>query len=192
VEGRLDEVNFWSPKAKTTMKRFRPGEPLFFRLKQPRHCIVGYGFFAHFCVLGLDEAWSMFREKNGDPDYPSFLTRIGQHRKVDLLDPRSPLEPLGCTILRDVMFWPSERWLPWRDEQGWPRNTQRGRAEVDPALASRLLAEIQHDSLEPPAELTERFVPLDVDVRELVLARARLRVGQGTFRSRLLDAYGRR
>ena len=33
---------------------------------------------------------------------------------------------------------------------------------------------------------------LDVDERELVLAQSRKREGQGTFRSRLLDVYGRR
>lgn len=41
--GRLDEVNFWSPRAIRPIKNFRPGDPFFFRLKQPVNAIVGEG-----------------------------------------------------------------------------------------------------------------------------------------------------
>lgn len=33
TSGRVDEVNFWLPKAKSPPKQLTPGEPLFFRLK---------------------------------------------------------------------------------------------------------------------------------------------------------------
>lgn len=189
---RLDEVNFWSPSSKTPMKRLGPGEPVFFRLKSPKNCIVGYGFFAHFCLLGLRESWEMFGEKNGDPDFWSFCRRIAGYRKVGVRALRVEHDQLGCTILRDVMLWGHERWLPWGAEQGWKGSIQRGTTERDPARASRLLAEIQHDSLDTPEEFTDEFVLLEADERELILARTRERVGQGTFRSRLLDAYERR
>ena len=191
-QGKLDEVNFWSPSSTKPMKALRPGDPVFFRMKAPRDCIGGYGFFAHFCVLGLSAAWTMFEEKNGDPDMLRFLTRIGEYRSVDLMDPRAPHEPLGCTILRDAIFWPRQRWLAWSAEQGWARNIVRGKTETDPVRAARLLAEIQYDSMEPPAEFAEEFMPLEADEREFVLARSCVRVGQGTFRSRLLDVYDRR
>jgi predicted restriction endonuclease len=57
---------------------------------------------------------------------------------------------------------------------------------------SQLLAEIQYDHLVPPEDLQEKFLMVEADERQLRLATARPRVGQGTFRSRLLDAYGRR
>jgi hypothetical protein len=37
ASGRLDEVNFWFPRATRPMKRMTVGEPLFFRLKRPDH-----------------------------------------------------------------------------------------------------------------------------------------------------------
>ena len=46
--------------------------------------------------------------------------------------------------------------------------------------------------LDQPEELVGDFQPLQVDERELILARTVQRVGQGTFRARLLDAYDRR
>ncbi len=193
VDGRLDEVNFWSPNSIRPMKSMRPGEPVFLRLKAPFSSIAGYGFFAHFTVLELTEAWKTFGEKNGDPDLLRFLRRIGEYRRRELIDLRSEEPPLGCTILRDAVFWPRDRWLRWETSEGWPRTgIQRGKAETDKARASQLLAEIQYDHLSQPEELSEAFEPLEADEREILLASSKPRVGQGTFRLRLLDAYGRR
>lgn len=189
--GRLDEVNFWSPSSHRPLKRLETGEPVFFRLKKPHDCIAGYGFFAHFSVLRLDQAWDWFGDKNGDPDEVRFLQRIGSYRRVDLLSPSAPREPLGCTILRDARFWPKDRWQPWGQKEGWAPNIVRGRTERDPAQVSRLLAEIQLDHQDTPAEFEDRFSPLETDERTLRLAKTRPREGQGTFRARLLDAYGR-
>lgn len=44
VGGRVDEVNFWLPKATTPMKDMGAGETIFFRLKRPDYAIAGYGF----------------------------------------------------------------------------------------------------------------------------------------------------
>jgi putative restriction endonuclease len=192
TEGRVDEVNFWSPKATRPMKHMTLGEPVFFRLKHPFQRIAGYAFFAHFSVLELDTAWSTFGFKNGDPDRHRFLERIGGYRREALSAHEAQVAKIGCTILRDAVFWPSERWIPWGEEQGWSPNIVQGKTEQDPARASRLMAEIAHDPLTNAEEFGARFEPLEVDDREVVLAPARERVGQGAFRSRLLDAYGRR
>ena len=190
----LDEVNFWQPRSQRAVTRIAPGTPFFFRLKKPHHAIAGYGFFASFVLLRLDQAWQCFRESNGDPDYERFLRRIGKYRRVDLVaNQRASRVPLGCTLLRDAVFWPRERWIPWGEEQGWARNIVQGKAERDAIRASRLLAEIQYDRLDTPPDLVAGvFEPLDVDERQLVLARSIQREGQGTFRARPLDAYGRR
>ncbi len=194
TDGRLDEVNFWQPKAQAPMARLAPGTPVFFRLKKPYHRIAGYGFYSSFTLLRLELAWETFGVANGDPTEEHFLRRIGQYRGLDLIaDPGAERRPLGCTILRDAVFWPRERWLAWGEPEGWAKNIVQGKAERDPARASRLLAEIQYDHLTTPEELRdEPFRPLEVDTRELVLARSRPRIGQGAFRTRLLDAYGRR
>jgi putative restriction endonuclease len=188
----LDEVNFWSPKSTDPLKSLTPGEPVFFRLKSPIDSIAGYGFFAHFSILELREAWRMFGDKNGDPDEVRFLERIGRYRRVDLLSPSAPRAVLGCTILRDAVFWPRERWRAWGSGLGWSRNIVRGKTETNPARASLLLAEIQFDSHSEPEEFADRFELMDADEREIVLANGKPRIGQGTFRSRLLDAYDRR
>ncbi|MHC4862347.1 MAG: HNH endonuclease [Planctomycetota bacterium] len=193
-DGRLDEVNFWSPRSTRPIKRFAPGAPFFLRLKRPHYCIAGYGFFAHFSVMSLKLAWETFGWKNGDPDEASFLERIGEYRKVNLHDRRRSTDPIGCTILRDVRFWPESSWLPWGDGKRWARNIVQGKTEDDPSRARLLLDTIIHDHLnrEAGAEYREAFELLDADDRRLVEARTVVREGQGAFRARLLDAYGRR
>lgn len=188
--GVLDEVNFWSPKSVRPMKHMDPGEPMFFRLKAPVNALAGYAFFAHFRVLDLDLAWELFEWKNGDPDKARFLERIGAYRQTNLLDPRTAHAPLGCTILRMATFWSPERWIPWGAERGWAPNIVQGKTETDPVRVDLLLAEIGQDA--PEEFEVDAFEPLEVDERIFVLAEQAAREGQGTFRARVLDAYGGR
>lgn len=189
IGGRLDEVNFWQPKALDPMKRLLPGEVVFFRLKKPDYRIVGYGFFAHFGVLDLHMAWATFGWKNGDPDKLRFFERIGGYRGLDLLHPGAELRPLGCNILRDTVLWSEERWIPWGEAEGWAPNIVQGKTEKDPARVQRLNAAVLQDSVTVPDDLGEKFSLLDVDERTLSLRETVAREGQGAFRVRLLDAY---
>jgi putative restriction endonuclease len=189
VNGRVDEVNFWQPKATRPMKQMLPGEPIFFRLKSPVSAIAGYGFFAHFACVSVDTAWSSFGFKNGDPNRVSFFQRIGKYRRIDLLDPCVIAEPIGCTILRDATFWPPERWMPWGKSEGWATNIVQGKTERDPVQARRLIGAMQADARKAPADLVDQFRLVDVDAREVAMREVVEREGQGAFRLRLLRAY---
>jgi putative restriction endonuclease len=192
VNDRVDEVNFWLPKATRPMREMAAGELIFFRLKKPDYMIAGYGFFAHFEVLGLDLAWQTFGEKNGDPTRERFFERIGRYRGIDLLQPTAQRAPIGCTILRDAVFWPSARWFPWRSDRNWHTNIVQGRMERDPTSVSILMAAVRQDQAQPPAELvTESFQLVTADERSWAFRDQSVREGQGTFRLRLLKAYGR-
>jgi putative restriction endonuclease len=188
---RLDEVNFWSPQSTRPIKHFVPGEPVFFRLKKPHAHVAGYGFFAAWHLVDLDTCWDLFGPKNGDPTKEAFLQRIGVYRGVDLRDPSAPREPIACTVLREAVFWPEDRWIPWGDDRGWPRNVVQGRTEREPTNVSLLMGGMAADAAGPPADFNPTFEPLTVDERRLVAAERVEREGQGAFRLRLLDAYGR-
>lgn len=191
--GVIDEVNFWSPKSQRPLKAMALGTPVFLRLPRPHHALVGYGFFAHFVVLDLREAWNMFEWRNGDATEPEFLRRLGSFRGVDLLEPGAARAPIGCTILRDVRYWPRERWVRWGAAEGWKANTVQGATERDAARAQRLLALITKDGLRCPDDLESEgsFDPVGEDATGPLRVVA-ARVGQGTFRARLLSAYGGR
>ena len=187
--GVVDEVNFWLPKAQRAMKRHEIGEPVLFRLKKPDYQIAGFGFFVHFEVLDLDTAWATFGWKNGDPDKLRFFERIGGYRGADLFDRRVAHAPIGCTVLREAHFWPEERWIPWREAQGWSPNIVQGATVRDAAQAAQLIQVMQRDLERLPGELSDGFTLVDVDHRELRTREAPAREGQGAFRLRLLNAY---
>ena len=189
-DGCLDEVNFWQPRSRRAMKKMDVGTPVFFRLKKPVYAIAGYGFFAHFEVLGLKTAWDTFGWKNGDPDIFRFLERIGGYRGLNLLQPGIEMDPLGCTILREAVFWPEDKWISWGNEMGWASNIVQGKSETDPARMSLLMSRMAADSKDTPVDFSSRFELLDVDERTLVQRDIVKREGQGTFKLRLLDAYG--
>ncbi len=189
---RVDEVNFWLPRGTRPMKHMVPGEPVFFRLKKPDYVVVGYGFYAHFQVLDLDLAWQTFGDKNGDPSREAFLSRIGKYRGLDLLRPDVVRAPIGCTVLRDAVFWPADRWIPWGDDRRWPPNVVQGRTESDPTSVAVLNAAIEMDRVDVPPEFADRpFELIADDERAWRDATVAAREGQGTFRLRLMKAYGR-
>jgi putative restriction endonuclease len=188
---RVDELNFWNPSGRP-LKNFGPGEPVFLRLKSPRNAIVGYGFFAHFTQLRIDEAWACFQEKNGASSLLELCAAIGRYRPEGVSAVYHNLPEIGCTILRDAVLWPPSRWISWGQDQGWHPSQMRGATERDPRRADRLLGEILRDHQEPPPELVRPFKIQEVDERKLVDSQAVRREGQGTFRAVLLDAYGRR
>ena len=191
VNGRVDEVNFWSPLAVRPMKAMDLADPVFFRLKTPWNAVAGYGLFANFHVRDIDEAWSLLGWRNGDPERHAFLTRISAYRGRSAGGAeRAP--SMACTLLRDARFWPPDRWIPWGEDQGWAPNIVQGKEEHDPARVALLMASIAEDSLHQAveAELEDGFVPFPGDERLRRVAETALREGQGTFRARLLDAYG--
>jgi putative restriction endonuclease len=189
--GCLDEVNFWQPSATHPMKKMNAGTPVFFRLKKPTFAIAGYGFFAHFQVLPVTMAWDVFQFKNGDENFWGFLDRIGGYRKKDLKFPGVEVDPLGCTVLRDAVFWPQDRWIPWRDEMGWADNIVQGKSETEPSRMALLMRSMEADARLQPSDFSNWFAVQEVDERLRVARETVQREGQGTFRLRLLDAYGR-
>lgn len=183
----LDEVNFWSPSASRSMKNFAPGEPVFFRLGAPTRAVAGYGYFAEVHQVDVHLAWDLFGYKNGATDKVDLARLLGRSRVEQLA------EPLTCTVLRDAVFWPDWRWIAWGEERGYPRTgAQRGRTDRNPGNIRLLLERMAADRIPAPLDLAPEFIPLDIDDRVPVEVTRRLREGQGTFRLRLLKAYGGR
>lgn len=190
AEGVLDEVNFWRPRAQTSFRRLAAGEPFFFRLKSPVNKIAGYGFFALDTKVTVRLAWEAFRERNGDATFEGFVSRIAGYRGQSFGETLDDSKELTCLVLRDARFLSEDLWLPWSGERGWGRHlvTYKGYdLDVGPGLALRdLLVASAPEDLEP------EYVPSADDARIRKELEVTLREGQGSFRLRILDAYGRR
>lgn len=169
------------------MKNFALGEPVFFRLGAPVRAVAGYGFFAAVHQVDVHLAWDLFGRKNGADTKSALARMLGRDRMEQLA------APLTCTVLRDAVFWPERRWIPWGVGRGYPlTGAQRGRTDHDPVNVRALRDAMGRDHVPAPPDLAPEIEPLVVDARRIVEVDRAAREGQGTFRLRLLQAYGGR
>ena len=183
----VDEVNFWRPAAQGEFRALRPGEPFFFRLKEPYNAIAGFGFFAISSRMTVQLAWEIFGDRNGDATLTDFERRIREYRKRFN---RAADAQLRCLVLRDAVFLPQDRWLAWGSGEDWSPNLvayKRYDLATDPGRSLDTILRTVHPGSVPDLQLT--FEPLEDDERRPVEAVRPERLGQGTFRLRLLRAY---
>lgn len=183
----VDEVNFWRPTAQAEFRALSPGEPLFFRLKEPHNAIAGFGFFAISSLMTVQLAWEIFGDRNGDATQADFEGRIREYRaRLN----RPAHAQLRCLVLRDAVFLPRSRWLPWGSAEEWSPNVVAYKGydlATSPGRSLDAILRSAHPS--PVPDLQPTFQPLEDDERRRVEAVRSERQGQGTFRLRLLRAY---
>jgi putative restriction endonuclease len=184
-----EEVNFWSPSPNVGFRALNIGELFLFKLKAPYRAVVGGGFFTKFERLPLSVAWETFGEANGAATLAQLFNRMfGPNPKVRLTD--DPL--IGCTILTEPFFFNESDWIP--KPADFHSNLQRG----------RLYRLWEHSGkqlwLEVSTRLSHARIKSDGPATTQVQESARFgkprtvipRLGQGSFRVMVSDAYGRR
>lgn len=181
----VDEVNFWMPRPwGGQFKVLRRGEPLLFKLKSPYNAIAGGAFFEHYTELPISLAWDAFGTKNGAASRQALWDRTARLRRTR---PEWYEDfPIGCIILVEPFFWPESDWI--EQPTDWKRNIVRGRSyDLTHGIGQRLWNQVT-DRLEartvgPGGQLE---LPGGYELTE-----TRRRIGQGTFRVLVTDAYGR-
>jgi putative restriction endonuclease len=181
----VDEVNFWQPHSwGGEFGVLRRGEPMLFKLKAPNNAIAGGGFFEYYADLPMSLAWDAFGKKNGAASLQAVRERIARLR-------RKSTEwyenfTIGCIVLVEPFFWPEEWWIPQpRDFQsqivrgkGYDLTVGAG-ADLWKDVVQRLEASPVH-----AGEPVLRGGYADPSV-------VRRRIGQGTFRVAVTQAYQR-
>jgi putative restriction endonuclease len=187
----IDEVNFWRPRPwGGNFGVLRRGEPLLFKLKAPHNMIAGGGYFEYYSDLPLSVAWESFGVKNGAPSLAHVHERIAPLRQDNPALREDYV--IGCTLLVEPFFWPRELWIP--EPEDWRANIVRGkRYEFDSRVGRKLWEQVaervQSKNLgRAVAERQRLTVPGGYGDPML---RPR-RIGQGTFRVLVIDAYDRR
>jgi putative restriction endonuclease len=185
----LDEVNFWQPGGKTTFRALQPGELFLFKLHAPLNAIVGGGIFAHATRLPTSLAWESFREANGAATLPEMRDRIEHYRKIPA-DPHDDYT-IGCILLEQPFFLPRERWI---EPLGWHPNIVQGKGYDLTQEPGRTLWRQVEEALR--AGRANADWPLQLaDPDAARYGRPTLvapRLGQGSFRVLVIDAYQRR
>lgn len=189
-ERKPDEVNFWKPGGQS-FGVISEGEPFLFKLHSPQNYIVGGGFFVRFTRLPVSMTWKVFGEKNGASSYESFASKIFSHLRKsrrELSDPE-----IGCVILTLPFFFKEEEWIP--APRDWSRNIVSGKSyntqdTIGREIWSRVQTLLERDRIgvetPKPLQVNEPFP--GYGTKHLV----ETRLGQGAFRSIIIDAYNRR
>ena len=178
----LTEVNFWTP-SNIRFRALKPGELFLFKLHYPYNFIVGGGVFAHETLMPCSTAWDFFGEANGAGSFHEMRSMIAKYRKAD---PEKQNDfQIGCRILTQPFFLPEDQWI--QVPRSWSRSIVKFKKysteeseglELWKDVSGRLA--IIHPDEKAPAERSGK--PLII----------RPRLGQGAFRSQVVDAYGRR
>jgi len=184
----IDEVNFWQPGGTGQFRALAPGEPFLFKLHAPHHYIVGGGFFAHSTILPVSLAWQAFGVKNGAGSLLQMKRLIERRRS------RSSFfedYKIGCILLEQPFFFDRQDWIPIPPD--FSLNIVQGKKyDLEQSHGLRLWQEVL-------LRLTSMRYPFR-DVQGVAEPGARYgeplvvlpRLGQGSFRVIVTDAYERR
>ena len=193
-EEGVEEANFWQPKPwGGAFKVLGRGEPLHFKLKAPHNAIAGGGFFAHYTEMPMSLAWSAFGPRNGAATQDEAWSRVARLRGVDA--PWWEDFTIGCILLSEPFFWPRELWIP--QPRDFASQIVRGkgydlRSGIGRELWDQVLLRMEAMRSEPPETEEQSELPLELPGGYTSGAPTRRRIGQGTFRIVVTDAYDRR
>ena len=186
---QIVEINFWTPSARTGFHA-DPFSPFLFKLKSPHNVICGFAYFAQYSRLPDWLAWETFETGNGCASFQEMRKRIREIRSRIRYDDITGSDQIGCIQLVQPIFFPPAAWVPQPSD--WHVRTQRYvkydlsageglRVWTACLQAAKTPGELRQ---EPPAARDEapRY-----GAPQLVTPR----LGQGTFRVAVLEAYSR-
>jgi len=187
----VEEVNFWKPSPKAGFAALQPGELFLFKLHSPRNFIAGGAFFSKFTSLPVSLAWEAFGQGNGARSLDEVRARISHYRHTSIAPGEDPT--IGCILLEEPFFWPESEWIassPYFNLNTVVGKTYDTASEVDLRLWNEIqerLLRVRERSMHPGPALAavtdSRF-----GLPQLVYPR----LGQGSFRILITDAYERR
>jgi putative restriction endonuclease len=189
---QVDEVNFWRPSPNANFKALQPGELLLFKLHAPLNFIAGGGFFTRFLHLPLSLAWDSFGEANGVISAEEMSRRIGKYRHIEFSPNDNP--NVGCIMLAEPFFWPKELWIPSPPE--FSRHNQVGQGfDAESGVGKALWAAVSERlAAQPPPHIDSATATLAA-IESNGYGKPQIihpRLGQGSFRVLVTDAYERR
>jgi len=176
------EVNFWQPSARAPFTGLPEGTLFLFKLKAPNNHIAGGGRFVRYTRLPLISAWDVFEQQNGTASLSELRNLIASHRR----DETTLDTEIGCTVLTDLFYLPRERWIDLGTR--FHRSTMVGKTyENESPIGASLLADLGMTTVGRGFAIADTS---DERFGRPFLQRARL--GQGSFRTLVIDAYARK
>ena len=182
----IDEVNFWQPGGKSRFGAISEGELFLFKLHSPHDFIAGGGVFFYSNILPVSLAWQAFEEKNGAASLLEMRRLIENYRGEE---PTYADYEIGCIILTQPFFWSEDQCFPVPSD--WKPSIVQGKTyDISNEIGKKLWDDVQlHLHARPELVLEPRDEKHKGRYGEPILIKPRL--GQGSFRVFVTDAYRR-
>lgn len=188
----LEEVNFWQPSGSRQFRAIERGEPFFFKLKSPQNRIAGFGVFLRSEILPDWLAWECFAQQNGTATELEFRSSLDAYRRKNGVMGVGT-EKVTCLIISSPVFFTPDDWV--EEPRDWKKNIVSGKGyDLSDGEGRRIFEECQARargmlSAGGIIDVEERVGKVLERYSEGVLVRPRL--GQGSFRLAVEDAYGK-
>ena len=189
-QDNLHEVNFWTPSARRVFHG-EPFSPFLFKLKSPKNAICGYGFFARYTTLPDWLAWDSFGQGNGCQTLQEMRDRIDRIRERIRYTGSNHMREIGCILIVEPIFFPPDNWV--HEPKDWPIRTQSyKRYDLKKSEGARIWNEcLARSPLGNHSLVVDRDAKIETQARYGSPITVQPRLGQGTFRVAVLDAYER-
>lgn len=165
------------------------GEPFFFKLKAKyNHAICGFGYFAKYAKLPLWLAWDSFHEKNGCDTIEEMQNKIAIIRKSIAFKSSDLINNIGCILISQPIFFRQEEWIS--GPKDWSNaNPRYTFYDLNVGEGIRIYNEcLQKVSLREAMEgRTSKIIDEQPLYGKIQLVKPR--IGQGTFRISVMEAY---
>jgi len=189
-QSELQEINFWTPSARRSF-RGDPFSPFLFKLRAPHNAICGFAFFAQYSRLPVWLAWESFGIANGCLSQAEMQARIDRLRQGIRYEAGNGSDYIGCIQLVTPTFFARPDWIPQPSD--WHRRTQSyERYDLESGEGQRVwaacLERANAGSRVNPQNSVGTALPAPRYGPATLIAP---RLGQGTFRIAVLEAYDR-
>jgi len=178
------DANFWRPSARAF--RLDIGTPFLFKLKAPYNAIAGFGYFAGFAVLPDWLAWDTFGEANGVETLAALRARLTSIQAGARIH-ADPGGRIGCCLIAEASFFPRGSWVTPPFDLS-PRTQTGARYELSHGEGLRVWIACLERAAHPPSDV---LIAREPTARYGAPTLHFPRLGQGIFRVKVLDAYGR-
>jgi len=192
----IDEVNFWQPSPTSDFRALKQGDLFLFKLHRSvrtgnRDVVAGGGVFVSFSALPISLAWEAFDVHNGAISYSAMRQRLLHYRRI----PDTPNEDfgVGCIVLTQPFFFSDSIWFSAPE---WSPSIVRGKAkgyELDKEAGQFIWQSLQKTwQIQKVNDLNQEAQRIEEEqARYGKETTFRPRLGQGSFRVLVTDAYRR-
>lgn len=185
----IEEVNFWQPGGSQIFRAVNSGELFLFKLHYPYHVIVGGGIFAYSTLLPISLAWEAFGVKNGTTSLLEMRSHIGKLKKK--IENLSEDYTIGCILLEQPFFLSEKDWIPAPSD--WSPNIVQGKTyDLSSEPGRSLWMQLHVNTLLTSLEEQHASAVHEEQARYGQPVITFPRLGQGSFRVLVTDAYSRR